>query len=172
MWILAFVLGCVAIGLFVKAFAGPADDARPAEPPVFDPDDLRATMLGKDEQSTPFLRGDGSYSVAVVGESHYQDALEAVCGGRTEDGADLEIEATLALEDKNRFDPNAVRVDINGAQVGYLDRYAAKSFRDMCGDGTLPAVAAFRCRAHITGGWDRGDGDRGHFGVRLDVVSS
>ncbi|WP_222426346.1 hypothetical protein, partial [Luteimonas sp. J16] len=34
------------------------------------------------------LPGPGTYEFDIVGESKYQDALEAICGGRTEDSAE------------------------------------------------------------------------------------
>ena len=34
------------------------------------------------------LAGDETYSQEIVGESHYQDALEKIVGGRTEDSAE------------------------------------------------------------------------------------
>ena len=117
----------------------------------------------------PELRRSAShdrFAVNVVGESHYQPALERICGGRSDEGADEQATATLILEDDNPYDRgNAVRVDIGGATVGYLTRDDAKRYRQL-----LKANAAQRsCPAVIRGGWDRGDDDRGDFGVRLDL---
>jgi hypothetical protein len=110
----------------------------------------------------------GTYDVDVVGESHYQDALEAICGGRTEHGHRHEAEAYLAPEDDNPHDAKAVRVQIQNRVVGYLDRETARSFRkQMKNIGMIGVVA--KCNAIIVGGWDRGAGDRGHFGVKLDL---
>jgi hypothetical protein len=110
----------------------------------------------------------GGYRVEVVGESQYQDALEAICGGRTRDGAQNQVTATVVLEDSNPYDENAVRVDISGRTVGYLSRQAAKTYRRR-----LKQVGAsgqsVECSAVIRGGWDRGRNDRGHFGVWLDL---
>ncbi len=107
------------------------------------------------------------YPVEVVGESHYQDALEALCGGRTYDGVEKYCTASLVLEDSNPYDHNAVRVDISGRTVGYLSRDAAKAYRlRLKQSGRLGAV---ECPAVIRGGWDRGKNDKGSFGVRLEV---
>ncbi len=106
--------------------------------------------------------------VAVVGESHYQAALEHLCGGREKHGARHECVALLMPEDTNQFDPDAVRVDIDGLAVGYLSRPAAKRYRpianQMRSEGKIGAASAV-----IVGGWDRGPEDRGHFGVQLDM---
>jgi hypothetical protein len=43
------------------------------------------------------LESDDAFTLESVGESHYQDVLEAICGPRSEDGEDLEVVALLAL---------------------------------------------------------------------------
>ncbi len=114
------------------------------------------------------LGGTGRYEFDIVGESKYQDALERICGGRTEDGANDLVDATLYQEDSNPHDSQAVRVDIEGLTVGYLSRDDAHAYRkqlDALGQGPLVAV----CKAKIVGGWQRGKSDRGHFGVKLDL---
>lgn len=114
------------------------------------------------------LNGPGSYLFDIVGESKYQGALEQICGGRTEDGAEKYVRACLNLEDANPFDDQAVRVDIDGRTVGYLSRTSARHYRKRLTElGHLRIVC--ECDAIIVGGWDRGDGDKGHFGVRLDL---
>ena len=60
--------------------------------------------------------------VDVVGESHYQDALEEICGGRTKYDVYKRVKATLIPEDDNPVDPLAVRVEIEGRTVGYLNK--------------------------------------------------
>jgi hypothetical protein len=44
------------------------------------------------------LAGPGTFEFDIVGESHYQEALEAICGGRTEESAEHLTEAVLVLE--------------------------------------------------------------------------
>src|SRR5678815_27496 len=75
------------------------------------------------------LKGPGTYEFDIVGESKYQDALEAICGGRTEESAEQYTEAELYLEDSNQFDNQAVRVTIAGNTVGYLSRENARAYR-------------------------------------------
>ncbi len=114
------------------------------------------------------LTGRGRYELEVVGESHYQLSLETPCGGRTIDGHAKPAIATLTHEDDNPHDRRAVRVEIDGVTAGDLSRQAARSYRRaLANAGHAGRVAT--CAALIVGGWDRGDNDRGHFGVRLDL---
>lgn len=110
----------------------------------------------------------GDFSYEIVGESHYQHVLESICGGRTEDGADMLVEAKLVLEDSNQYDNQAVRVDIEGKTVGYLSKSNARQYRKYLHQAGHGKVIG-RCAAEIVGGWDRGGDDRGSFGVKLDL---
>lgn len=103
----------------------------------------------------------------VVGESHYQGDLERLAGGRTRDGVDVEVMAALIPEDGNAYDPRAVRVEVRGLTVGYLDRESARAYRRLAKARGIEGGAVL-CPARIVGGWDRGKKDRGHFGVRLE----
>lgn len=99
----------------------------------------------------------------IVGESHYQDAIEELVGGRTEESADVEVDLSLVPESDNQYDPNAVGVEIDGELVGYLSRASAKKYRSKFG-----ALTTHEWPGRIVGGWDRGGGDRGSFGVQFD----
>jgi hypothetical protein len=124
-----------------------------------------------DTQTVPTagnIRGPGEFACEVVGESKYQHHLERIAGGRSEDSAELRKQAVLALEDDNPHDKNAVCVRIDGLRIGYLSREMAKSYRRQLKKQQLP-IAHYWCDALIVGGWERGGGDRGHFGVRLDL---
>lgn len=110
--------------------------------------------------------------VEVVGESHYQEALERAAGGRTEDGpARVDQIAGLALEPTNPYDPNAVVVQIGGATVGYLNRSDAVAYKPVFEEVVRMGYPAIGCHASLIGGWDRGAGDRGSIGVVLHVGS-
>ena len=124
----------------------------------------RAAPAGK-------LDGPGTYEIAVVGESHYQDALESICGERTEASAEKYCQAALILEDWNAQDNRAVRVDIQRQTVGYLSRELARVYRRRLAEAGHPDLVGI-CNAVIRGGWERGRGDRGHFGVWLDLPTS
>lgn len=60
--------------------------------------------------------------VPVVGESHYQDALLAICGASRGESVSFECIAELVPEPENPVDPNAIMVRIDGRHVGYLSR--------------------------------------------------
>ena len=110
----------------------------------------------------------GNFEVEVVGESHYQAALKSICGGYDENGHRLEVKACLVPENDNPHDSKAIRIYIQDKTVGYLDRETARSFRKKMAEIGLTDVAV-KCDALIVGGWDRGGGDRGYFGVKLDL---
>jgi HIRAN domain-containing protein len=114
------------------------------------------------------ILGDGEFRFPIVGESHYQLEIEAIAGGRSEDGArNILVDAVLIPEPNNPYDPNAVAVKIDNETVGYLSRDTAKHFCRALVAGGFEIVS---CEAVINGGWDRGEGDRGHFGVRLNAA--
>ena len=117
----------------------------------------------------PFIRGSQEYSVNVAGESFYLDSFTILIGQRSEDGVNIEKRAQLTLQDDNPHDKYAVRVTIDGLPVGHLSREHARAFRRTVRYGQLAEHETFECAAIICGGWDRGDGDAGHFGVRLDL---
>lgn len=119
-------------------------------------------------QVAEIKNGPGTFEVDVVGESHYQTALERTCGGRTEDGHRFRVEAYLVPEDDNRYDSKAIRVCIDGETVGYLDRQTARSFRKKMAEAGVRRIVA-KCNAVVVGGWDRGADDKGYFGVKLDL---
>ena len=119
-------------------------------------------------QETIQLPTAGRFAFEVVGESNYQKALEKICGGRTEDSAEKMVTARLVLEDNNPYDDQAVRVDIEGAVVGYLAKQNARKYRDFLRRGGHGKVIG-TCEAKIIGGWERAHDDRGSFGVKLNL---
>ena len=116
-----------------------------------------------------WFKGDEEFPLRVVGESHYMNELSEICGGYTEDGVDLIKWGTLTLEDANKYDRDAVQVQINNKPVGYLARPDAKAFRERIAKEGL-TEKQFLCKANIRGGWSRPGEDFGYFGVRLDVL--
>lgn len=107
----------------------------------------------------------------VVGESHYQAALSAICGGKTASGHELECIAQLRLQPTNPHDRNAVQVLIHGRVVGYLPRRDAASFSRWAARRGFE-YRTFEAPAVIVGGFERkGRQDAsGHFGVRLRMI--
>lgn len=134
---------------------------RPPEEP-----DLTETEEHAPEE-IPLLKHTGEYNFSIVGEDIYQDALELLAGGRTVDGVVIQTAAELVPELSRTYDGGAVKVTIGGQQVGYLSDENAREYRTrMIEIGLQPHAT---CHALIYGGWDRGEGDRGPFGVKLDI---
>jgi hypothetical protein len=125
---------------------------------------VKASALNPD-LSAVYLEGDGRFRIPVVGESFCDQAFLEICGPRRPDGYELVVDAALIPENDNRHDTKAVRIEVKGKKVGYLSRSMARRYRMRFGRRTV------YCRAKIVGGWDRGGGDAGHFGVRLDLTA-
>ncbi|MDH4366146.1 MAG: bifunctional DNA primase/polymerase [Acidimicrobiia bacterium] len=107
--------------------------------------------------------------VEVVGESRYQDDLLRLTGGRRHyGGVRVSTIAQLVPEGDNRHDAGAVAVRINGLIVGHLGRLDARRLRPLI-DRIRAEHGQATCWAEIVGGWDRGAGDVGYFGVRLEL---
>ena len=121
------------------------------------------------QQATDLLRLQprGEFPLACVGESHYQDAFERICGPRDEDGENREVVAVLSLDNDNPYDSDAVRVEVNGRTVGYLNRQDAKVYRELL--SAAGCTDSLQCLGLIRGGWERGRRDRGHYGIYLDL---
>ncbi len=113
------------------------------------------------------LEGDGEYEQQVAGESFHQQHLELIVGGRTQRSAECYTEAELIPDRTNPEDKLAVKVRIMGYTVGYLPKREARVYRKwlLSHHGKLQVAV---CPALIRGGWSR-DGDRGYFGVVLDL---
>lgn len=93
--------------------------------------------------------------VSVVGESHYQPALKKAAGGRTvpEGKFDqaISVQATLVPEPSNKYDRNAVKVEVGGRTVGYLPRELASEYQP-----ALRGLGAVGwCEGRIMGGKGR-----------------
>jgi hypothetical protein len=97
-------------------------------------------------------------AIDAAGESHYQDTLEAVGGGRTCFGVRHPlITAELVREPANPYDPNAVRIDVAGRPLAHVPKEDASRFHavldKLAGQGgraTLPSSADRRL-----GPWSR-----------------
>lgn len=115
------------------------------------------------------LEAGNSFEFEIVGEASYQEALNDLCGGKCNEGYDLPVVAQLCFHDDNPYDANAVVVLISGKIVGYIPRDLAPWIRSEI-LRINPHEQPITCDAKIVGGWDRGHGDVGHYGVKLSIV--
>lgn len=118
------------------------------------------------------LPGPGTYLLDVVGESNYQEALYEIVGEGSDESAEFYIKAELHIENNNKYDKNAVRVDIDGHTVGYLSRENARLHRKELKRLGQENLSPIGCDAVIRGGWVRDESDKGMIGVKLDLPIS
>lgn len=106
------------------------------------------------------------HPVQIVGELNYQAALIDLCGPYTDEGRRTRVSATLIREPGNKHDSNAIRVEVQGRTVGYIDRQQAAQWAPRM--DVLPANARQAVvDAIVMGGWRRSDNDTGLYGVRI-----
>jgi hypothetical protein len=107
----------------------------------------------------------GEVTVEVVGEAaHQQELLDLTGGSRRFGGVDVRTVARLVPEPDNPADRYALEVVIGGRSIGWLRRDAARRYHALV-QQALADDGAATCEAAIRGGWDRGAGDVGRFGV-------
>jgi hypothetical protein len=112
--------------------------------------------------------GDRRYLLHAVDTSEFQNELELVVGGKSEESAHYRVPAILVPEYDNPNNRRAVRIEIDDYLVGYLDRVSAAGFFDKF---KRRKAMPCSCDALIVGGWHRSHGREpdGYFGVRLDI---
>lgn len=104
------------------------------------------------------------FSFGAVGESNYQKTLTSLMpnDGKIEDKHRAYFIANLILEDDNKFDKNAIAIEILGLKVGYIPKEENKQLRKQ-----LKAISnnrtSFSCAACIAGGNNKS------YGVWLDI---
>jgi hypothetical protein len=109
----------------------------------------------------------GDDDLEVVGESNYQPALWAICGGHPGERVRCPITAVLVPEPQNAYDPNAIAVVVAGQTVGYLDRQTAALYVRSLNEQMASHRAQIGLNGVIVGGGHRDDGP-GRLGVWLE----
>lgn len=104
----------------------------------------------------------------LVGEFYYQSAFKKLVGNHGDRGAHLEYLAILIPENTNKFDNQAIRIDIKGMTVGYFNRNDARRFRMRLNTKRL-AGQTTTCNAVIEGGQLLYDGNRSNYSVSLAI---
>ena len=97
------------------------------------------------------LCGDGY--CAVVGESHYQDALRRTATICTpgEEGRPS-FQAVLVAEPNNEYDPNAIAVYSTHGKLGYLSRDTAVEYREVFAEIKRMGSDGGGCTGLLNGG--------------------
>lgn len=102
-----------------------------------------------------------SYTYNIVGENSYQNNLSSIAGKKGFESKFFECRAHVISEPFNKFDSNAVKVEINGLIVGYLSKLEAQKLKGHIVNKKVPAV--------INGGWYIDPDDEGSYGVKLAI---
>ena len=112
-------------------------------------------MFGLFGKKNEEILGDGDYETKIVGVTHYQKNLKTVFKKlRDEEYGWFFTKATLRPDNKNKYDVNAVAVEIDGKLVGYLpavgdmsrDDVNALEFRDDFSDKSNAKTFEVDCK--------------------------
>ena len=107
---------------------------------------------------------ESGYNFDVVGESFQRDHLVALLKkNKVIEVGEFATSAMLELEPTNDFDPNAVKVMVDGLQVGYVPKTFSGDVTRMMNDN---GVTEFEVPALL--GWDNNN-PMPAIGVRLDM---
>lgn len=107
---------------------------------------------------------ESDYNFDVVGESFQRDHLIALLKkNKVIEIGQFQTQATLELEPKNDFDPNAVKVMVDGLQVGYVPKTFSGDVTKMMKE---KGVTEFEVPALL--GWDNNN-PMPAIGVKLDM---
>jgi hypothetical protein len=130
--------------------------------------DLRGEVP-RDGYLLPQGQGDELYCVSVVGESKYRSAIERAVGRRPE-GHRTILDAALVWEPQNRYDPNAIAVQLGHATCGYFPREEARAYRPAMERLAAQGLTAY-ARADVHGGWRLPDNSWADFGIEIRLES-
>jgi hypothetical protein len=106
-------------------------------PPVVRPDFIaqasESRFVTNDPGAFAPARSKGSdYNYDVVGESFQRDHLTALIRAHNAfESGEIYSTAVLELEPTNPFDPNAVKVVVEGTQVGYIPKFDSPTVTEM-----------------------------------------
>ena len=107
---------------------------------------------------------ESGYNFDVVGESFHRDHLVALLKkNKVIEVGEFATSAMLQLEPTNDFDPNAVKVMVDGLQVGYVPKTFSGDVTRMMND---KGVTEFEVPALL--GWDNNN-PMPAIGVKLDM---
>lgn len=171
MWVIILVVFIIAVLVFI-GFNGAKvkpikfDTSRITDLTKIDGDDafsgsrLPDNVINRVNSPKIKSRSTTTYNFNIVGEGSYQQNLKKIAGPKEEISKFHECTARITSEPTNKFDKNAVKVEINGLLVGYLSRGDAQKLAGKRINRNVDAV--------IDGGWDD-DIDEGQYGVKLAI---
>ena len=123
-------------------------------------EDLGSSEVDMEEEDS----SESGYNFDVVGESFQRDHLVALLKkNKVIDVGQFQTQAMLEFEPTNDFDPNAVKVMVDGLQVGYVPKTFSGDVTRMMND---KGVTEFEVPALL--GWDNNN-PMPAIGVKLDM---
>lgn len=114
-----------------------------------DREDEKQTI--KHESVIGRIRASGEYAQEVVGESHYQTALEFFVESTGDEHGPWETDAVLRPENDNPYDNQAVAVFIGPKKVGHLSKESARRYRKLLASSNQ-AIGNYEVGAKVFGG--------------------
>lgn len=129
--VLPFLIPVLGI-LFLVIRRAPKSDSTSAKRPDFIKQ-ATESIHGPEVVESPQLSGDDSdYNYDVVGESFQRDHLMALIRfHKAFETGEILATAVLEPEPTNEFDPTAVKVVVEGAQVGYIAKFDSAAVTKM-----------------------------------------
>lgn len=115
-----------------------------------------------------YLAWHKKYYCDVVGESNYQNNLNQITGGKSENSKQTVVQAILKQEPSNPYDKNAIQVYISGLLVGHLPKEIAFELSKILGNLSFNNECLLQVNAIVIGGWITNSSE-GSYGVRLDL---
>ncbi len=113
-------------------------------------------------------KGNGAFKLFVIVESHSQNAIAQIASTPLNNKQSAQL-AHIIPESGNEKDPFAVRIELNGKNVGYLTRDDALKFRRRLALRKI-GMKATTCNAEIRGGSKGRDGKTLSYAVFLDMM--
>jgi hypothetical protein len=106
--------------------------------------------------------------VETKGASFRQGSYVGIAGDKDEDGKHALVGVTLRCEPSNVEDRNAVRVEVMGQLLGYVERHEAAVLGPLLQANCSGVIEA---RGLIVGGWKRAESE-GTYGIRVWLTSA
>ena len=100
------------------------------------------------------------YLYNIVGEQSCQQNLKTIAGAKQAESKYFQTSAKVISEPDNKFDRNAIKVEIDGLLVGYISKQDAEKLAGRKVNKVVPCL--------INGGWLDAESE-GSYGVKLAI---